>query len=120
MVLPSQMHSTRVQSPSLLSTSFLPRVSISSLKSGSCMFHQSCRPVKRVFSPPVFHRGFLSGPITTSLVNSTGISLLLMGIRSPTHPCANWHSIDAIHVPPVPPSGPVPCRRMPELRTYLP
>ena len=67
----------------------------------------------------------LSGPRTTSLVIRTGMSCPAssfprIGIRSPTHPWASWHSIDDIHVPPAPPSGPIACRRMPEFRTNLP
>jgi hypothetical protein len=41
---PSEMHSTRVHSPGGLSTSFFPRVSRSSLKSGSWFDHQNCYP----------------------------------------------------------------------------
>src|SRR4051794_31629414 len=125
MCLPSHTHSTRVHSPSGLSTSFLPRVSSSSLKSGSCSDHQSCLLVKTCFSPPFFQRGCLSGPSTTSLVSWTGIGsffsfLPRITIRSPTQPWASWHSMQDIQVPPAPPSGPVACSRMPELRTYLP
>src|SRR5438094_160363 len=119
------MHSTRVHSPSLLSTSSLPRVSSSSLKAGSCFNHHSCRLVKVRAVPPFFQRVRLPGPIVTSLVNWTGTTCFLssrprMGIRSPTQPWASWHSIQDIHVPPAPPSGPTACRRTPELRTYLP
>ena len=81
--------------------------------------------MKTVGFPPGFHRGLMSGPRTTSLVNCTGISrpassFPRIGIRSPTHPCASWHSIDDIHVPPALPSGPVACRRIPEFLTNLP
>ena len=72
---PSQRHSTRVHSPSGLSTSSLPRVSSSSLKSGSCRDHQSWPPVKIAGVPPSFQRGRLSGPRTTSLVSCTGIAV---------------------------------------------
>src|SRR5262249_62152040 len=124
-VLPSQTHSTRVHSPRGLSTSCLPRVSSSSLKSGSCCVHHSCPPVKTRFVPPFCQRGRLSGPRTTSLVSDTGIVLPLsslprMTIRSPTQPWASWHSMHDIQVPPAPPSGPTAFSRMPELRTYLP
>src|SRR5205823_3749865 len=120
-----QTHSTFVHSPSGLSTSSLPRVSSSSLKSGSCLFHQSCRLVNTVFCPPSFHRGRLSGPNATSLVIWTGIvspfsSLPRITIRSPTQPWASWHSTDDIQVPFAPPSGPVACNSTPELRTYFP
>src|SRR5215467_1609544 len=124
-VLPSQTHSTRVQSPRGLSTSCLPRVSSNSLKSGSCRDHQSCPPVKTRLSPPFFQRGRLSDPRTTSLVSETGIalprsSLPRMTIRSPTQPWASWHSMHDIQVPPAPPSGPTAFSKMPELRTDLP
>src|SRR5262245_19687142 len=122
---PWHTHSTFVHSPRGLSTSCLPRVSRSSLKSGSCFDHHSWRFVKVRGVPPFRQRGRLSGPSSVSLVSETGTtsplaSLPRMTIRSPTHPWASWHSIDDIHVPPAPPSGPVACSRMPELRTYLP
>src|SRR5262249_6576651 len=125
MRLPAHRHSTRVHSPTGLSTSFLPRVSSSSLKSGSWRNHHSCLLVKTRGSPPSFHRGFLSGPSTTSLLIWTGMvwffsSLPRMTIRSPTQPWADWHSIDDFHVPPAPPSGPTACNRTPELRTNFP
>src|SRR5262245_48838264 len=124
-VLPSQTHSTRVQSPRGLSTSCLPRVSSNSLKSRSCRDHQSCPPVKMRLLPPFFQRGRLSCPRTASVVSETDIPLPLsslprMTIRSPTRPCASWHSIHDSQVPPAPPSGPTAFSRMPELRTYLP
>src|SRR5215472_10808747 len=125
MVLPWHRHSRRVHSPRGLSTSFLPRVSSSSLKSGSWRDHQSCPPVKTRRVPPSFvQRGRLSGPRTTSLVSCTGIvfpcsSLPRITIRSPTQPWASWHSMQDIQVPPAPPSGPTAFKRMPELRTYL-
>ena len=54
----------------------------------------------------------------TSPMNWTGIvwpsgSTPGIGIRSPTHPWASWHSTEAIQVPSAPPSGPVAFRRMP-------
>src|SRR6266849_6854336 len=118
----SHMHSTRVHSPKGLSTSSFPRVSMTSLKSGSWSDHQSCRLVKTRGTPPFFHRGRLSAPSTVSAVSETGttepsLSLPRITIRSPTHPWASWHSMQDIHVPPAPPSGPTACRRTPELRT---
>src|SRR5581483_1995470 len=125
MVLPAQMHSILVHSPSGLSTSSLPRVSRISLKKGSCLFHHSCPLGKDRFCPAGDQRGRLSGPRATSLVTvalmgSPLASLPRMTMMSPTQPCAPWHSIDVIHLPPTPPSGPTACSSTPELRTYLP
>jgi hypothetical protein len=42
-------------------------------------------------------------------------------MKSPTQPWASWTSSEDIQAPlPAPPSGPVACSRIPELRTYLP
>ncbi len=96
-----------------LSTSSLPRVSSNSLKSGSCRDHQSWRsPVKILRLAAVLPARPLVGPENDlGLVSRTGIvpppaSLPRITIRSPTQPWASWHSIDDIHVPPAPPSGP--------------
>src|SRR6185295_2254679 len=111
---------TRVHSPIGLSTSFFPRVSSSSLKSGSWFDHQNCFPEYTVGVPPFFHRGRLSGPSTVSTVRVTGCSLVPIAIRSPAHPWASWTSSDGAQAPfPASPTGPA-WSSSPELRTYFP